>query len=107
MNLCGWDGIPSQKRIPVTCFVLCWIAASHASDTDSAIGGFEAAKTKCAGCHVIGEDNRMGGIGNAHSFQSMAQHEDVRERFSTFYARRPHPVFVRFPGFAKWSNAVS
>ena len=32
--------------------------------------------------------------------------EDVRERFSTFYARRPHPVFVRFPGYAKWSNAV-
>ena len=40
-------------------------------------------------------------------FQFMAQHEDVRERFSTFYARRPHPAFVRFPGYAKWSNAVS
>ena len=36
----------------------------------------------------------------------MAQHEDLRERFSTFYARRPHPAFVRFPGYAKWSNAV-
>ena len=48
----------------------------------------------------------MGGIGNAPSFPSMAQHEDARERFSTFYARRPHPVFVRVPGYAKWSNAV-
>ena len=50
--------------------------------------------------------NRMGGIGNAPSFQAIAQHEDVRERFPTFYARRPYPVFVRFPGYAKWSNAV-
>ena len=48
----------------------------------------------------------MGGIGNAPSFRSMAQHDDVRERFSTFYARRPHPVFVRVPGYAKWSDAV-
>ena len=85
MNLCGWDGIPSQKRIPVTCFVLCWIAASHASDTDSAIGGFEAAKTKCARCHVIGEYNRMGGIGNAPRFSpwhNMKTYGNVFLRFT-------------------------
>ena len=47
-----------------------------------------------------------GGMGNAPSFPSMAQHEDLRERFSTFYARRPHSVFVRAPKYAKWSDAV-
>ena len=68
MNLCGRDGIPSQKPIPVTCLVLCWIPANQASDTDSATSGFEAAKTKCARCHVIGKYNRMGGIDNAPHF---------------------------------------
>ena len=55
MNLGGWDGIPSHKRIPVTCLVLCSIAASQASDTDIATSGFEAAKTKCAAVMLSGK----------------------------------------------------
>ena len=98
--------VPRRNRVPFVFLMLCWISASQASDTDAAVSGFDVAKAKCARCHVIGEYNRMGGIGNAPSFQSMAQHEDVHERFSTFYTRRPHPVFVRVPGYARWSDAV-
>ena len=92
MNLCGWDGIPSHKRIPVTCLVLCSIAASQASDTDIATSGFEAAKTKCARCHVIGEYNRMGGIGNAPRFSpwhNMKTYGNVFLRFTRDARTRP------------------
>lgn len=66
--------------------------------------GFELARQYCSRCHVIGEYNRMGGIGNSPSFSWMVKSADWRERFQTFYARRPHPVFVRVPGYARWSN---
>ena len=66
--------------------------------------GFELARQYCSRCHVIGDYNRMGGIGNSPSFAWMVKSVDWRERFQTFYARRPHPVFVRVPGYARWSN---
>ena len=66
--------------------------------------GFELARQHCSRCHVIGDYNRMGGIGNSPSFTWMVKSADWRERFQTFYARRPHPVFVRVPGYARWSN---
>lgn len=66
--------------------------------------GFELARQYCSRCHVIGDYNRMGGIGNSPSFAWMVKNADWRERFQTFYARRPHPVFVRVPGYARWSN---
>ena len=67
--------------------------------------GFELSRQFCSRCHVIGEYNRMGGIGNSPSFTWMVKNDDRRERFLTFYARRPHPVFARVPGYALWSNA--
>jgi len=66
--------------------------------------GFELARQYCSRCHVIGDYNRMGGIGNSPSFYWMVKSTDWRERFQTFYTRRPHPVFVRVPGYARWSN---
>jgi mono/diheme cytochrome c family protein len=66
--------------------------------------GFELARQYCSRCHVIGEYNRMGGIGNSPSFSWMVKSADWRERFQTFYTLRPHPVFVRVPGYARWSN---
>ena len=66
--------------------------------------GFELAKQYCSRCHVIGDYNRMGGIGNSPSFSWMVKSADWRERFQTFYTRRPHPVFVRVPGYAPWSD---
>ena len=74
--------------------------------SNSADLGFELSKQLCSRCHVIGEYNRMGGIGNSPSFTWMVKSSDWRERFLTFYARRPHPVFTRVPGYALWSDAT-
>ena len=73
--------------------------------SNSAELGFELSRQLCSRCHVIGEYNRMGGIGNSPSFTWMVKSSDWRERFLTFYSRRPHPVFTRVPGYALWSDA--
>ena len=72
--------------------------------SNSAELGFELSRQLCSRCHVIGEYNRMGGIGNSPSFTWMVKSSDWRERFLTFYSRRPHPVFTRVPGYALWSD---
>ena len=79
------------------------IPLSHGDE--EAKQGFELSRQFCSRCHVIGEYNRMGGIGNSPSFTWMVKNDDWRDRFLTFYARRPHPVFARVPGYALWSNA--
>lgn len=59
----------------------------------------------CARCHVVGDLNKFGGIGSTPSFQAIAGMEDGEERFRTFYARRPHPNFVRVPDLPRFSKA--
>lgn len=56
---------------------------TKALDTNAA-AGFELAKKYCARCHVIGEFNRLGGIGNTPSFPYMVKNADRQERFSSF-----------------------
>ena len=56
-------------------------------------------------CHVVGDLNKFGGIGSTPSFQLIAGMEDGMERFQTFYARRPHPNFVRVPDLPRFSKA--
>ena len=51
----------------------------------------------CSRCHVIPDHNPYGGIGSTPSLRLLARRDDYLERFQTFYARRPHPVFVRVP----------
>lgn len=46
----------------------------------------------------------MGGIGSTPSFPLLRRMDDWRERFETFYARRPHPVHVRVEGIPKWAD---
>jgi mono/diheme cytochrome c family protein len=67
--------------------------------------GWRFATTHCARCHVVGDHNKFGGIGSTPSFQLLARPDDYLERFETFYARRPHPVFIRVPDVPKWSDA--
>ena len=76
-----------------------------AEESERTQQGFELAREFCSRCHVIGDYNRMGGIGNSPSFPWMVKSADWRERFTTFYARRPHPVFARVPGYARWSES--
>lgn len=50
----------------------------------------------CARCHVVSPDDRMSGISSTPSFMIMVKAlSDWRDRFETFYARRPHPAHIR------------
>ena len=69
--------------------------------------GREIANQHCARCHVIGDHNRMGGIGSTPSFPLLRKMADWRERFETFYDRRPHPVHVRVEGVRQWTDLPS
>lgn len=79
--------------------------ATEFAKTDTAVVGFELSVRHCSRCHVIGDYNRLGGIGNSPSFTWMVKSDDWRERFMTFYMRRPHPVFARVPGYPLWSDS--
>jgi mono/diheme cytochrome c family protein len=69
--------------------------------------GRRISETHCARCHVVGDFNPMGGIGSTPSFQLLAKRGDWLERFGNFFERRPHPVFVRVPGVARWTELPS
>lgn len=68
--------------------------------------GEEIAVKHCSRCHVIGDRNRFGGIDSTPSFPLLVRRDDYRERFQSFYERRPHPVFVRVKGVPAWSDAL-
>jgi len=55
----------------------------------------------CGRCHVVGERNRMKGIGSTPSFSVLRSLPDWEARFSTFYARIPHPAIVQLEGVSK------
>lgn len=69
--------------------------------------GREIAVTHCSRCHVVPDYNPHGGIDSTPKLARLANFPDGMERFQTFYARRPHPVFVRMEGQEKLSNAPS
>ncbi len=52
----------------------------------------------CGRCHVVGDRNKMKGIGSTPSFPVLRSLDDWEERFSTFYARIPHPAIVQLEG---------
>ncbi len=93
-------------RFPQWVGLLTLVSAATALAEPDAEKGKKLAIEHCSHCHVIGDYNRMGGIGNTPSFQWMVKSENYTEIFKTFYARRPHPVFTRVPGYKRWSNAV-
>ncbi len=82
-----------------------WTAGAWAGSDAEA--GRKISEIHCARCHVVGDFNPMGGIGSTPSFQLLAKRNDWLERFGTFFERRPHPVFVRVPGVARWTKLPS
>lgn len=62
------------------------------------VNGRVIATKHCSRCHVVADHNPTGGIGSTPSFQVLRTMKDWRERFESFYARRPHPVHVRVDG---------
>ncbi|MSU90137.1 hypothetical protein GE300_10995 [Rhodobacteraceae bacterium 2CG4] len=49
----------------------------------------------CGRCHVVGEANRMKGIGSTPSFGALRAIADWQNRFESFYALNPHPAFTQ------------
>jgi len=89
----------------VFCFGALLVTAAKAEgDVKS---GREFSITHCTRCHVVGDANPYGGIGSTPSFQLLARRDDWRERFQTFFERRPHPVFVRVPEVPSWTKLPS
>jgi hypothetical protein len=84
------------------------LAAQPAGAYDGDAGaGEKLAQEHCSRCHVIGDYNKYGGLSSTPSFQGLLRMNDWRERFETFFARRPHQVFVRMPGLESPSLAPS
>lgn len=68
--------------------------AEVASSFDGNIVAGEAlAYQNCGRCHVIGERNRMNGIGSTPSFSLMRSFPDWQRRFEGFFTLNPHPSF--------------
>lgn len=92
-----------------TAFALLAIAALSAGGVASAQSlveeGKAIAEQHCSRCHVIDPDKPFGGIASTPSFQLLVTAlPDWKERFETFYGRRPHPAVVRFEGVAPLSE---
>ncbi len=83
------------------------VSAAPARADGDWVAGRKMSREHCARCHVIGDFNPFGGIGSTPSFQLLARRDDWLERFQTFYERRPHPVFVRVPDVARWTELPS
>lgn len=67
--------------------------------------GRKIATTHCSRCHVVGDFNPYGGVGNTPSFQRLVSNfDDYLQRFQTFYERPPHPPFVEVPEVAQPGN---
>ena len=49
----------------------------------------------CGRCHVVGERNRMAGIGSTPSFAVLRTFPDWEDRFTAFYVLRPHGAFTQ------------
>ncbi len=86
--------------------LLCLTAAAAKAEGD-AEAGRKISLAHCTRCHVVGDANPHGGINSTPSFQLLARRDDWRERFASFFERRPHPVFVRVPGIPAWTKLPS
>lgn len=79
-------------------FAAVLLATAPALADGDAGHGRELAEKHCARCHVVGTFNPHGGIGSTPSLQWIKKLPDWRERFQSFYARRPHLAFVHVKG---------
>ena len=82
--------------------IMLLIAQAEIARADPVSEGKSVAETHCTRCHVVGKYNPNGGISSTPSFQLLVNAlEDYRERYSTFYARPPHPAVIIIEGLKK------
>lgn len=60
-----------------------------------ALAGETLSLTLCGRCHVVGEKNRMNGIGSTPSFAVLRSLPDWGIRFQQFYVLKPHAAFTQ------------
>jgi mono/diheme cytochrome c family protein len=79
--------------------LLCLLPANAPAQDRLRQRGAEIADRHCGRCHVVDTKNRMRGISSTPSFPLLVRAlPDWRERFQTFFARRPHPAVIRIEG---------
>lgn len=75
---------------------------AFAQDGGNAAAGKKIAAKHCTRCHVVGDINPRGGISSTPSFQLLVRRRpDYKDRFQTFFARRPHPAFLSLKGIGR------
>ncbi len=72
------------------------VAAPVVWDGDAA-KGLKVSLSACGRCHVVGDINRMQGIGSTPSFAVLRTLENWQNRFEAFYVLNPHPAFTIIP----------
>ena len=73
-------------------------AAKGPAVAGDALAGERLALVHCGRCHVVGEKNRMAGIGSTPSFAMLRTLGDWERRFRAFFTLNPHPAFTQVPG---------
>ena len=69
--------------------------AVEATAQGDPLEGEKLAYFHCGRCHVVGDRNRMGGIGSTPSFGALRTIPDWEDRFLAFYTLNPHPSFTQ------------
>jgi len=92
-----------KQVIALAQIILAFGAVSAQAAEKGNIGkGQKIAEKHCTRCHVVGSFNPGGGISSTPSFQLLVKRRpDYKERFATFYARRPHPAFLSIKGIGR------
>ncbi|MEM1428951.1 MAG: hypothetical protein AAGG09_05805 [Pseudomonadota bacterium] len=78
-------GPPSRQETAV---------AAVTYDGDAA-NGAKLSLGLCGRCHVVGDVNRMSGIGSTPSFGVLRTLQDWEDRFVAFYVLKPHAAFTQ------------
>ena len=60
---------------------------------DAALG-LRVSRDSCARCHAVDDESRMAGIGSTPSFAVLRSLPDWEDRFTAFYALKPHAAFT-------------
>lgn len=83
---------------PFSASITVAVAEEARNFSGDAARGEKLSLTHCGRCHVIGEVNRMNGLGSTPSFPVLRSLPDWDERFESFYALNPHPSFTQVAG---------
>ena len=89
--------MPIILSVPLMGLIM--VLGGQARADGNADKGYDVAVGQCSGCHVIGADNRHGGIDSTPSFFLM--HDKIgtyRQRLLSLKSRPPHTAYERLDG---------